>query len=199
MVRTGPSYYQPQMVEKRDHADNPPKASIHNKASTSKNNCTNPNKGTKPLNANANEFTPRANLNTIWESETEAVDSLSPLQRSDTNPYDQPSTSFRPRPRPRPRPNGHHDLEEAFKTATAAYQQDIRRTSPFIGSGGYQEEARRPEKEPVKEEHYYPACLPLPAPCPSMEKAWQTGKIAEAIRASYRASCDAKGKSAVRR
>ncbi|KAF7503086.1 hypothetical protein GJ744_004333 [Endocarpon pusillum] len=194
MVRAGPSYHQTQMVEKRDHTDNPPKASIQNKASTSKNNCTNPNKGPKSLNANANEFTPCPNLNTTCESKKAAVDSFPPLQRSDTNPYDESNTLFRPRPRP----SGRHDLEKAFQTATAAYQQDIRRASSFFPSDGYREEVRRPTEEPVKEEYYYPACLPLPAPCPRMEKAWQTGKIAEAIRASYRASCDAKGKSAVR-
>ncbi|ERF77164.1 hypothetical protein EPUS_08468 [Endocarpon pusillum Z07020] len=182
------------MVGKRYHVDNPPKTSIQNKASTSKNNCTNPNKGPKSLNANANEFTPHTDLNPTSGSKTEVVDSLSPLQRSDTNPYDESSSSYRPRSRP----SGCHDLEEAFQTATTAYQQDIRRTSSYFPSDGYQEEVRRPPEEPVKEDYYYPACLPLPAPCPRMEKAWQTGKIAEAIRASYRASCEAKGKSAVR-
>lgn len=196
MARTGPSYRQPQMVEKGDHENNPPKASIQNKACTSKNNCTNPNKDAKSLNANANEFMPCNNLNITCESETEAMDSLPPLQRSDTNPYDESNTSLRLRPRPRP--SGRHDLEKAFQTATAAYQQDIRRKSSFLPSDGYGEKARRPSEEPAKLEYSYPACLPLPAPCPRMEKAWQTGMIAEAIRASYRASCDAKGKSAVR-
>ena len=178
MVREGPSYHQPQMLEKSDHIDNPPKASIDDNASNPKINCINANKGPKVLNANACEFTPR-NLNPSCESDTEVVGAMPPLQRSDTNPYDSHTS----------RPSGRHDLEEVFKTATAAYRRDIRRTSLFLASGGHQEEAK--PKEPVKEE--YPTCLPLPAPCPRMENAWQPGKIGEAIRLSYKAALKWKG------
>ncbi len=204
MVQAGPPHHQPQMPEKRDQANNPRKAFTHNKASNSQNNCRYPTKGPAALNATATEFKPRTNLNLTCESDTEVADSLPPLERCDTNPYKDESHPSRPKPipRPSPRPNSdRHSLEAAFRTATAAYQQDIRRTSPFFVSGGHQNEARIPYQEPplvIKQEAYpYPASLPFPLPCPRMERAWQAGKdsIAEAIRASYRASCDAKAKA----
>lgn len=194
MVRAGSS------PEKRDAADNSPKASTYNKASNPPNNHTNLDRGPTALNATANEFKPRTKLNLTSEPDAEeAVDSPLPLQRTDTNPY---SESHPVQPIPVSRPSGRHDLEAAFETATAAYAQDIRRTSSLIAPSARQTGTRISKKEPPivikeeEEEYLYPVSLPFPAPCPRMNQAWQAGKecIAEAIRASYRASCDATGK-----